>query len=62
MYKEIKSSYPAFEPPKHGYLTSWANQGVLLLNTSLTVRDGQAGSHAGKGWETFTDAVVKVGR
>ncbi|KAG8728475.1 hypothetical protein FRC11_010976, partial [Ceratobasidium sp. 423] len=60
MYKEIKSSYPSFEPPKHGYLTSWANQGVLLLNTSLTVRAGQAGSHAGKGWETFTDAVVKA--
>ncbi|CAE6444873.1 unnamed protein product [Rhizoctonia solani] len=60
MYKEIKSSYPAFEPPKHGYLTSWANQGVLLLNTSLTVRASQAGSHAGKGWETFTDAVVKA--
>ncbi|CAE6496970.1 unnamed protein product [Rhizoctonia solani] len=60
MYKEIKSSYPSFEPPKHGYLTSWANQGVLLLNTSLTVRANTAGSHAGKGWETFTDAVVKA--
>ncbi|GAB1523497.1 uracil DNA glycosylase [Rhizoctonia solani] len=60
MYKEIKSTYPSFEPPKHGYLTSWANQGVLLLNTSLTVRASQAGSHAGKGWETFTDAVVKA--
>ncbi|KAF8608151.1 uracil-DNA glycosylase [Ceratobasidium sp. AG-I] len=60
MYAEIKSSYPGFEPPKHGSLISWANAGVLLLNTSLTVRAGEAGSHAGKGWEPFTDAVVKA--
>ena len=44
--------------PDHGNLESWARQGVLLLNTSLTVRAGQAGSHAGKGWETFTDCVI----
>ncbi len=44
--------------PDHGSLESWADQGVLLLNTSLTVRDGQAGSHQGKGWEVFTDAVI----
>ena len=46
--------------PDHGSLEPWARQGVLLLNTSLTVRAGQAGSHAGKGWETFTDRVIDV--
>lgn len=45
-------------PPSHGDLTAWANQGVLLLNTTLTVRKGEAGSHQGYGWETFTDAVI----
>ena len=44
--------------PKNGDLTRWANQGVLLLNSSLTVREGQPASHSGIGWETFTDAVV----
>ena len=46
--------------PDHGSLEPWARQGVLLLNTSLTVRAGQAGSHAGQGWETFTDRVIDV--
>jgi uracil-DNA glycosylase len=46
--------------PAHGNLERWARQGVLLLNTSLTVRAGQAGSHSGKGWETFTDQVIDV--
>lgn len=46
--------------PAHGDLTAWARQGVLLLNTCLTVRAGQAGSHHGKGWETFTDAVLRA--
>lgn len=46
--------------PAHGDLTSWARQGVLLLNTTLTVREGQAGSHQGKGWETFTDRVISA--
>ena len=46
--------------PDHGSLDAWARQGVLLLNTSLTVRAGQAGSHAGKGWETFTDEVIRA--
>ena len=45
--------------PASGSLVRWANQGVLLLNATLTVRAGQAGSHQGKGWETFTDAVLK---
>ena len=44
--------------PLHGDLTSWAQQGVLLLNTTLTVREGEAGSHHGHGWETLTDALI----
>jgi uracil-DNA glycosylase len=44
--------------PDHGNLEAWARQGVLLLNATLTVRAGQAGSHQGKGWETFTDEVI----
>ncbi len=46
--------------PDHGYLLPWARQGVLLLNAVLTVEDGRAGAHAGKGWEGFTDHVVEV--
>lgn len=46
--------------PKSGNLERWAHQGVMLLNATLTVRAGQAGSHQGKGWETFTDAVIKL--
>jgi len=46
--------------PTHGHLEHWARQGVLLLNATLTVRAGQAGSHQGKGWETFTDAVIRA--
>jgi uracil-DNA glycosylase len=57
IYKELKSDL-GIEPPNHGYLTSWAEQGVLLLNTTLTVEQGQAGSHQGKGWETFTDSII----
>ncbi|MFK7917717.1 MAG: uracil-DNA glycosylase [Ilumatobacter sp.] len=46
--------------PDHGNLMAWARQGVLLLNTSLTVRAGQAGSHSGRGWEMFTDRVIET--
>ena len=46
--------------PRHGMLDAWASQGVLLLNTTLTVRGGEAASHQGKGWETFTDKVIGV--
>ncbi|EPT01358.1 hypothetical protein FOMPIDRAFT_1161611 [Fomitopsis schrenkii] len=60
IYKEIQAEYPQFEPPKHGNLTAWAENGVLLLNTCLTVKAGEAGSHSGKGWEEFTDRVVDV--
>ena len=50
----------AIAAPKHGYLMHWARQGVLLLNTVLTVQAGQAGSHQNRGWEIFTDAVIKA--
>ena len=49
-----------FTPPSHGYLQSWAEQGVLLLNTVLTVEQGNAHSHAKIGWETFTDRLIEV--
>lgn len=58
IYLEIKNEYPGFNPPKHGNLTTWAQNGVLLLNTALTVKPGNAGSHSNKGWEEFTDKVV----
>ncbi len=48
------------DPPDHGYLVKWAEQGVLLLNTCLTVREHQPNSHKGKGWETFTDKVISL--
>jgi uracil-DNA glycosylase len=48
------------QPPTHGTLSAWAQQGVLLLNTSLTVREGNAGSHAKKGWETITDHIIST--
>jgi uracil-DNA glycosylase len=47
-------------PPGHGNLEAWAHQGVLLLNATLTVRAGQAASHQGRGWETFTDEVIRT--
>ena len=58
IYKEINSE-TGLSMPNHGDLTGWANQGVLLLNAVLTVREHQANSHKGKGWEDFTDAVIK---
>jgi uracil-DNA glycosylase len=57
IYKELKSDL-GIEPAKHGYLQSWADQGVLLLNATLSVEAGRAGSHQKKGWEQFTDAVI----
>ncbi|GAA5842225.1 hypothetical protein JCM3766R1_005071 [Sporobolomyces carnicolor] len=60
IYKEIKEEFPSFAIPTHGSLTSLARSGVLLLNTSLTVKPHQAGSHSGKGWETFTDKLVDL--
>lgn len=60
IYKELEASIPGFVRPAHGYLESWARQGVLLLNTVLTVQAGQAHSHASLGWETFTDKVISL--
>lgn len=59
IYKELKRDLN-LDMPSHGYLQSWAEQGVLLLNTSLTVERGQAGSHANQGWQPFTDRVIEV--
>lgn len=58
IYKELASDIDGFRQPEHGCLTAWAEQGVLLLNTVLTVRAHQAHSHANLGWETFTDFVI----
>ena len=58
IYKELSQDITDFTVPKHGYLTEWAQQGVLLLNTVLTVKQGQAHSHAKLGWETFTDKII----
>lgn len=57
IFKEIRNDVGT-PPPRSGNLERWADQGVLLLNNVLTVREGQAASHAGKGWERFTDTVV----
>ncbi|MCT8728420.1 uracil-DNA glycosylase [Glaesserella parasuis] len=57
MYKELSQDV-GFQIPSHGYLIEWAKQGVLLLNTVLTVEQGKAHSHANIGWETFTDKVI----
>lgn len=59
IYKELHEDV-GFVIPKHGHLIDWATQGVLLLNTALTVRKGEANSHRGKGWETLTDEVIKL--
>ncbi len=57
MFKELESDV-GFKIPDHGELTAWAEQGVLMLNTVLTVREGAANSHKGMGWEKFTDRVI----
>ncbi len=59
IFKELQSDL-RIDPPRNGSLESWARQGVLLLNAVLTVRAHQAGSHAGKGWEVFTDEVIRT--
>ena len=58
MYKELKTEF-GYEVPASGNLTAWAEQGVLLLNAILTVREHQAASHKGRGWEIFTDEVIR---
>ena len=59
IYKELQSDL-LISPPQHGYLEQWAKQGVLLLNSVLTVEQGQAAAHQGKGWEIFTDQVINL--
>lgn len=59
IFKELQSDLN-IAPPTHGELTSWAKQGVLLLNTVLTVREGLPNSHRGMGWERFTDEIIRM--
>ncbi|WP_404345578.1 uracil-DNA glycosylase [Vreelandella venusta] len=59
IYKELVSDM-GFTPVRHGFLEAWATQGVLLLNTALTVEQGNAASHRGKGWEHFTDRAIET--
>jgi uracil-DNA glycosylase len=59
IYKELQSDL-GIAPARHGFLEHWARQGVLLLNSVLTVEEARAASHQGKGWERFTDAVIRV--
>jgi len=59
IYKELATDV-GFTPVRHGHLEAWAKQGVLLLNTSLTVEQGNAASHRGKGWEPFTDRAIET--
>ena len=59
IFKELQSDLK-IKPPINGNLEQWARQGVLMLNTTLTVRAGEAGSHQGFGWETFTDAIIRI--
>ena len=59
IYRELQSDLD-IAPPQHGFLESWAEQGVLLLNSVLTVEQSDANSHQGRGWEMFTDRVIDV--
>jgi uracil-DNA glycosylase len=60
IYKEVDDEYHPIKMPLHGDLTGWAAQGVLLLNATLTVQQARPGSHQGKGWEKFTDAIIRA--
>ena len=59
IYKELKDDLGVV-PPNHANLTDWAKQGILMLNVVLTVREGQSNSHKNKGWETFTDEIIRL--
>ncbi len=59
IYKELETDIPGFKIPNHGDLTEWAQQGVLLLNATLTVREGEANIHQNSGWGIFTDKVIQ---
>ena len=60
IFKELKNDFPGYNLSKNGNLTKWADQGVLLLNTTLTVEAGKPGSHQNKGWEIFTNEVIRL--
>lgn len=60
IYKALKLDFDNFEIPPHGNLSFWAEQGVLLLNTTLTVRENKPGSHQKQGWERFTDKIIHL--
>jgi len=60
IFKELEASAEDFTRPSHGELSNWAHQGVFLLNTSMSVRAGEPGSHFNKGWEMFTDKVIQT--
>jgi uracil-DNA glycosylase len=60
IFKELATDIEGFITPNHGDLSNWAKQGILLLNASLTVNEGQPGSHQDKGWEHFTNEVIKT--
>jgi uracil-DNA glycosylase len=60
IYKELEANVAAFKSPNHGHLGCWAKQGVLLLNSVLTVEKNSPASHANQGWEIFTDNVIKL--
>jgi uracil-DNA glycosylase len=60
IYKELQADIPGFNMPSHGDLSSWAKQGVLLLNATLTVRANEPGSHQKMGWEQFTDKAIEA--
>jgi len=60
IYKALKHDYEDFKIPTHGNLLFWAEQGILLLNTTLTVRENTPGSHQKRGWERFTDKVISL--
>lgn len=59
IYKELKTDV-GIEPPRHANLTSWAEQGIMMLNVVLTVREGESNSHKNKGWEIFTDEIIRL--
>ena len=59
VYRELKDDV-GVTPPAHANLTSWARQGILMLNVVLTVREGESNSHKNKGWETFTDEIIRL--
>lgn len=59
IFKELKQDIPGFEIPIHGDLSKWADQGVLLLNATLTVQAGNPASHQNRGWEIFTDTIIR---